>query len=79
MLDAVGVAIFKRSIGVLNLLGTIVAIGFADGWWDPLDTADGRPQPPRSRASTWAGWMKPIPKSCGMRPAELIALWEQAL
>jgi NADPH2:quinone reductase len=39
VLDAVGGEIFKRSIGTLNPLGTIVAIGFADGWWDPLDTA----------------------------------------
>jgi NADPH:quinone reductase len=39
VLDAVGGEIFKRSIGVLNPLGTIVGIGFADGWWDPLDTA----------------------------------------
>jgi NADPH2:quinone reductase len=39
VLDAVGGDIFKRSIGALNPLGTIVAIGYADGWWDPLDTA----------------------------------------
>jgi NADPH2:quinone reductase len=39
VLDAVGGEIFKRSIGVLNPLGTIVGAGFADGWWDPLDTA----------------------------------------
>jgi NADPH:quinone reductase len=39
VLDAVGGDVFKRSIGTLNPLGTIVGIGFADGWWDPLDTA----------------------------------------
>jgi NADPH:quinone reductase len=39
VLDAVGGEIFKRSIGTLSPLGTIVGIGFADGWWDPLDTA----------------------------------------
>jgi NADPH:quinone reductase len=39
VLDAVGGEVFKRSIGVLNPLGVIVGIGFADGWWDPLDTA----------------------------------------
>ena len=39
VLDAVGGEIFKRSIGTLNPLGTIVGIGYADGWWDPLDTA----------------------------------------
>jgi NADPH:quinone reductase len=39
VLDTVGGDVFKQSIGVLKPLGTIVAIGFADGWWDPLDTA----------------------------------------
>jgi len=39
VLDAVGGDVFKRSIGTLNPLGTIVGIGFADGWWEPLDTA----------------------------------------
>jgi NADPH:quinone reductase len=39
VLDAVGGDVFKRSIGALQPLGTIVAIGYADGWWDPLDTA----------------------------------------
>ena len=39
VLDACGGEVFKRSIGVLNPLGVIVGIGFADGWWDPLDTA----------------------------------------
>jgi NADPH2:quinone reductase len=39
VLDTVGGSIFKQSIGVLKPLGAIVAIGFADGWWDPLDTA----------------------------------------
>jgi NADPH:quinone reductase-like Zn-dependent oxidoreductase len=38
VLDAVGGDVFKRSIGTLNPLGTIVAAGFADGWWEPLDT-----------------------------------------
>jgi NADPH:quinone reductase len=39
VLDTVGGEVFKQSIGVLKPLGTIVAIGFADGWWNPLDTA----------------------------------------
>jgi NADPH:quinone reductase-like Zn-dependent oxidoreductase len=39
ILDAVGGDVFKRSIATLNPLGTIVGIGFADGWWEPLDTA----------------------------------------
>jgi NADPH:quinone reductase len=39
VLDAVGGQVFERSIAVLQPLGTIVGIGFADGWWGPLDTA----------------------------------------
>jgi NADPH2:quinone reductase len=39
VLDTVGGDVFQQSVGVLNPLGTIVAIGFAGGWWDPLDTA----------------------------------------
>ena len=55
VLDAVGGDVFKRSIGVLNPLGTIVAIGFADGWWDPLDPALMVGRNLALRASTWAG------------------------
>ena len=39
VLDSVGGAVFSRSLGVLNPLGTLVGIGFAGGWWEPLDPA----------------------------------------
>jgi NADPH:quinone reductase len=39
ILDSVGGEIFSRSLGVLNPLGTLVGIGFAGGWWEPLDPA----------------------------------------
>jgi NADPH:quinone reductase len=39
VLDSVGGKVFSRSLGVLNPLGTLVAIGFAGGWWEPLDPA----------------------------------------
>jgi NADPH:quinone reductase len=39
VLDPVGGEIFKQSFGVLNPLGTVVALGFAGGWWEPLDPA----------------------------------------
>jgi NADPH2:quinone reductase len=39
VLDPVGGEIFGRSFGVLKPLGTVVAIGFAGGWWEPLDPA----------------------------------------
>jgi NADPH2:quinone reductase len=39
VLDPVGGDAFTRSFGVLKPLGTVVAIGFAGGWWEPLDPA----------------------------------------
>jgi NADPH:quinone reductase len=39
VLDPVGGEVFTQSFGVLNPLGTVVAIGFAGGWWDSLDPA----------------------------------------
>jgi NADPH2:quinone reductase len=37
VLDSVGGEVFERSFGVLKPLGTVIAIGFAGGWWQPLD------------------------------------------
>jgi NADPH2:quinone reductase len=76
VLDAVGGDVFKRSIGALNPLGTIVAIGFADGWWDPLDTAlmVGRNL---SLFGFYLGrLMKLRPDVVRDATAELVALWE---
>jgi NADPH:quinone reductase len=39
VLDPVGGNVFKESFGLLEPLGVVVAIGFADGWWEPLDPA----------------------------------------
>jgi NADPH2:quinone reductase len=39
VLDPVGGDVFARSLGVLKPLGTLVAVGFAGGWWEPLDPA----------------------------------------
>jgi NADPH:quinone reductase len=39
VLDPVGGEVFTKSFGVLNPLGTVVAIGFAGGWWESLDPA----------------------------------------
>ena len=76
VLDAVGGDVFKRSIGVLNPLGTIVAIGFADGWWDPLDAAL-----LVGRNLTFQGFylgrlMKLRPDVVQEATRELVALWE---
>jgi NADPH2:quinone reductase len=39
VLDSVGGDVFARSFGVLKPLGTVIGIGFAGGWWEPLDPA----------------------------------------
>jgi NADPH:quinone reductase len=39
VLDTVGGEVFERSFRVLEPLGTVVAIGYAAGWWKPLDPA----------------------------------------
>lgn len=39
VVDPVGGDVFARSLPILKPLGTIVAIGFAGGWWKPLDPA----------------------------------------
>jgi NADPH2:quinone reductase len=39
VLDPVGGDIFTRSFSVLKPLGSVVALGFAGGWWEPLDPA----------------------------------------
>jgi NADPH:quinone reductase len=37
VLDSVGGDVFARSFAVLKPLGTVIGIGFAGGWWEPLD------------------------------------------
>jgi NADPH2:quinone reductase len=39
VLDPVGGEVFTRSFGVLKPLGSVVALGYAGGWWEPLDPA----------------------------------------
>jgi NADPH:quinone reductase len=39
VLDPVGGDVFRESFALLEPLGVVVAIGFADGWWEPLDPA----------------------------------------
>jgi NADPH2:quinone reductase len=39
VLDPVGGDVFTQSFAVLEPLGTVLAIGFAGGWWQPLDPA----------------------------------------
>jgi len=39
VLDPVGGDLFQPSLGVLNPLGTLVAIGYAGGWWQEMSPA----------------------------------------
>jgi NADPH:quinone reductase len=39
VLDPVGGEVFSQSFGVLKPLGSVVALGYAGGWWEPLDPA----------------------------------------
>jgi NADPH2:quinone reductase len=76
VLDAVGGDVFKRSIGTLNPLGTIVGIGFADGWWDPLDTALMVGRNLALQGFYLGRLMKLRPKLVQEAARELLALWE---
>jgi NADPH:quinone reductase len=76
VLDAVGGDVFKHSIGVLNPLGTIVGIGFADGWWEPLDTALMVGRNLALQGFYLGGLMKLRPDVVQEATRELVALWE---
>jgi NADPH2:quinone reductase len=77
VMDAVGGDVFKQSIGVLNPLGVVVGIGFADGWWDPLDTALMVGRNLALQGFYLGRLMKLRPDIVKEATAELVALWEQ--
>jgi NADPH2:quinone reductase len=68
--------VFKRSIATLNPLGTIVGIGFADGWWDPLDTALMVGRNLALQGFYLGRLMKLRPDVVREAVGELVALWE---
>jgi NADPH2:quinone reductase len=76
VLDAVGGDVFKRSIGTLNPLGTIVAAGFADGWWEPLDTPLMVGRNLSLQGFYLGRLMKLRPDVVHAATRELVALWE---
>ncbi len=77
VMDAVGGDVFKRSIGVLNPLGVVVGIGFADGWWEPLDTALMVGRNLCLQGFYLGRLMKLRPDVVKEATRELLALWEQ--
>jgi NADPH2:quinone reductase len=77
VLDSVGGDVFARSFGVLKPLGTVIAIGFAGGWWEPLD-----PGPLVGRNVGLQGFylgrlMRHRPDVVREAIGEVVALWEQ--
>jgi NADPH:quinone reductase len=77
VLDSVGGDVFERSFGVLKPLGTVVGIGFAGGWWKPLD-----PSPLVGRNLGLQGFylgrlMRHRPDVVREAIGELVALWEE--
>jgi NADPH2:quinone reductase len=76
VLDAVGGKVFEHSIGILNPLGTIVGIGFADGWWDPLDTALMVGRNLALQGFYLGRLMKLRPEVVHEATREVVALWE---
>jgi NADPH:quinone reductase len=77
VLDSVGGDVFERSFGVLKPLGTVVALGFAGGWWKPLD-----PSSLVGRNSGLQGFylgrlLRHRPDVVREAIDELVALWEE--
>jgi NADPH2:quinone reductase len=76
VLDSVGGEVFELSLGVLEPLGTLVGIGFAGGWWKPLD-----PAPLVGRNVGVVGFylgrlMRHRPELVAQAIGELLPLWE---
>jgi NADPH:quinone reductase len=77
VLDSVGGDVFERSFAVLKPLGTVVGIGFAGGWWKPLD-----PSPLVGRNLGLQGFylgrlMRHRPGIVRDAIGELVGLWEE--
>ncbi|HKF14147.1 MAG TPA: NADPH:quinone oxidoreductase family protein [Gaiellaceae bacterium] len=77
VLDPVGGDVFTRSFSVLRPLGTVVALGFAGGWWEPLD-----PAPLVGRNLGLQGFylgrlMRHEPELVGEAVGELLELWSE--
>jgi NADPH2:quinone reductase len=77
VLDSVGGDVFARSFGVLKPFGAVIAIGFAGGWWEPLD-----PAPLVGRNVGMQGFylgrlMRHRPDVVREAVGEVVAIWEQ--
>jgi NADPH2:quinone reductase len=76
VLDSVGGDVFERSLAVLNPLGMLIGIGFAGGWWKPVD-----PGPIVGRNVGIVGFylgrlLRHRPQVVQQAIGELLPLWE---
>jgi NADPH:quinone reductase len=77
--DPVGGELFTRSLGLLKPLGVAIAIGFAGGLWEPLNTAR-----LVGRNSAVAGFylgrlMKLEPETVRIAALDVLGLWKQGI
>jgi NADPH:quinone reductase len=75
--DPVGGELFTRTLGLLKPLGTAIAVGFAGGQWQPLDTARlvGRNS---SVAGFYLGRLMHLePETVRIAALDVLRLWEQ--
>jgi NADPH:quinone reductase len=75
--DPVGGDLFTRTLGLLKPLGTAIAIGFAGGLWQPLDTARlvGRNS---AVAGFYLGRMMQLdPETVRIAALDVLGLWER--
>jgi NADPH:quinone reductase len=77
VLDSVGGDVFERSFGVLKPLGTVVGIGFAGGWWKPLDPSSLVGRNLGLQGFYLGRLMRHRPDLVREAIGELVALWEE--
>ena len=75
--DPVGGELFTKTLGLLKPLGTAIAVGFAGGLWEPLDTARlvGRNS---AVAGFYLGRMMQLePETVRIAALDVLGLWER--
>jgi NADPH:quinone reductase len=77
VLDSVGGDVFARSFSVLKPLGAVVGIGFAGGWWQPIDPASLVGRNLGLQGFYLGRLMRHRPDVVREAIGEVVALWEQ--
>ena len=76
VLDPVGGEVFERSVGVLNALGSLVAVGYAGGMWPSVDPALLVGRNVSMHGFYLGRLMRLRPEVVRKAVAELLELWE---